>query len=420
MISLKKSIFFLPFTFFLQSLVAQSDTINWKADIEYLRLQLPDRHLNLFSKWNKAAYDSSLNEIEARLPHLNNLQVAIQLQQAVARCGDSHTSLSWGQFLNPKKLLPLETWWFDDGLYVVQTLPTHAVLLGKRLKKINGHPVETIIDSLSSLMTVDNHATLISRTPYLLQKAELLQYFGFIDSAVVTLEFQALNDSIHTIPVMPGAFDIKSRLSYHTQPLAFCWRNTRRYFVQKYFPEDKIYYVQYNRCYSKESMRQAGKKEIAKNMPSFKEFKKEVLRTLEKEKPEKLIFDLRFNSGGFPAEGLSLIQELSKNLKINQQGKLFVVIGNKTFSAAVIHAMAFREKTQATLVGTPTMGKPNFYGRTKNFQLPYSKLNVVYSTAMAKTGEEGMTTVYPDVELKTTFSDCVNGIDPVYEWVKKQ
>jgi hypothetical protein len=62
----------------------------------------------------------------------------------------------------------------------------------------------------------------------------------------------------------------------------------------------------------------------------------------------RLVIDMRQNGGGDFFEGRKhLIAPLKKRPDINQKGRLFVVIGRQTFSAAMANAIDFRKETNA-------------------------------------------------------------------------
>jgi len=95
-------------------------------------------------------------------------------------------------------------------------------------------------------------------------------------------------------------------------------------------------------------------------------------------------------------------KKLAKQKNINKKGKLFVIIGRKTFSSAVLNTLDFKKHTNAIIVGEETSGKPNHYGEIKSFELPNSKLKVYYSTKYFKHYEKDIETIRPDVIIKTT------------------
>lgn len=61
---------------------------------------------------------------------------------------------------------------------------------------------------------------------------------------------------------------------------------------------------------------------------------------------------------------------LRESDKINQPGKLFVIIGRSTFSAAMFLVGDLEEHTRAIFIGEPTGGKPNHFGSKRAWRRP--------------------------------------------------
>lgn len=153
--------------------------IGWAADLEYLASELPAKHCNLFAKYDKDKFEAAIGTIKASAGEAGDFATALKTQQLIAKLGDSHTMLYFHQLLNRQEMLPLGLLWVSDGLYVIQTTDENKELLGHRLTAVGQAPVETVIDSLSTLFTVDNEAMVKSMIPQLFPSLQLLEYFGF-------------------------------------------------------------------------------------------------------------------------------------------------------------------------------------------------------------------------------------------------
>ena len=129
---------------------------------------------------------------------------------------------------------------------------------------------------------------------------------------------------------------------------------------------------------------------------------------------------MRYNGGGNSSQGWKFIEKLAAFRKKHRHLKIYVVLGRDTFSSAILNAMSFKWMTKATFIGEETAGKPNHFGEVKNFQLPNSKLYVMYSTKYFKQIKKETNTIKPDVPIEMSFSDFTKGIDPVFEWVRKR
>jgi uncharacterized protein (TIGR03437 family) len=87
-----------------------------------------------------------------------------------------------------------------------------------------------------------------------------------------------------------------------------------------------------------------------------------------------------------------------------------VIIGRRTFSSAIINALAMK-RGPVTLVGEPSGGSPNSYGEVKTLVLPNSRLNVSYSTRYFFMGVPDGPLV-PDVAVPTYSADYFARHDP--------
>ena len=142
----------------MQAAFAQSGKIDWKADLEFLTKELPEKHCNFFTARSKGEFVSGIEAIKAESERLTDFQVALKTQQLIARFGDSHTMLQFFQLIDQTQILPLGTLWVSDGLYITKTTPENKEILGLRIVAINDTPIATVIDSLSTLFTIDNQA----------------------------------------------------------------------------------------------------------------------------------------------------------------------------------------------------------------------------------------------------------------------
>jgi C-terminal processing protease CtpA/Prc len=145
-------------------------------------------------------------------------------------------------------------------------------------------------------------------------------------------------------------------------------------------------------------------------------FTKELLAFVNSHEVDKFIFDIRDNGGGDSKFIEPLIEGLSKS-KINRRGKLFCLIGRKTFSSAILNAAKIKRDTQAIFVGEPTSGKPCHYGQVESMKLPYSKMRVQYSTKYCGHGDMDSATLIPDIVIQLSSEDFFAGKDPVLETV---
>ena len=392
--------------------------IDWEYEINLLGRELDEKHPDLFFKTDSAFFFREMRKVAAEAPGKSHFYVAVKLQQVMARMGDAHTLVNYHFHVDKSLIIPYESYWFEGGIYITQTDREYEALLGKKLIAINGFPLDLIIDSLSTLLVHDNPSQIKYQIPRMLTWSQLLSHFGFSDTE--TLSLQVLNKAGHEEKVaihLPASMG--EMVEVQAEAVALGLQDQKAYFRDHYFEGEGIYYIQYNRCWSREVEEEYGSGATALFMPSFKEFDKQVFQVLKKKVVDKLIFDLRFNSGGHPAQGSTFIEDLHK-AKLKGKGEFYLLVGRKTSSEALINAVDFMKYDGVLVVGEETGGKPNHFGDVRRFVLPESGLIISHSTRYFQLLDEDPLSLSPDLEAPETYPQYLEGIDPALEAVRKQ
>jgi hypothetical protein len=278
---MKKNILLIAGIMLSLTMYSQNEKIDWNADLDYLAKELSEKHYNFFTIKSENDFLSGIHAIKQNSKHLNDFQIALKTQQLIAAFGDSHTNLVFNSLLNANQVLPIHLFWTSDGLYILHTTQENEKILGSQLLSINEIPITTIIDSLSTLFAVDNQAMVKLFMPQTIPSLQILEYFGFTDTVQVELGLKTNTNQNYTYTLKPSPMNRTNRISFKPDSLAFSTRNENLVFTDSYFPDEKIYYILYNKCLSKEVALEYGNKEMAENMPSFKEFEEKALKTLE-------------------------------------------------------------------------------------------------------------------------------------------
>jgi hypothetical protein len=135
-----------------------------------------------------------------------------------------------------------------------------------------------------------------------------------------------------------------------------------------------------------------------------------LLQSLDTKRPRRLIIDLRDNDGGDYTVGRAFIEGIRGRPWLNRRGTLYVMIGRKTFSAAMTNAVDFKQTTQAILVGEPAGAAPNNWQEVRRFNLPNSGIRVGVSTRYYEF-LPGESEVRPDLHVSPELSDWGNSQD---------
>lgn len=383
-----------------------SEQNQWAADLDFLAKELPARHKNLYFKITPERFQADVAALKARIPKLSRLQFLTDLARLVASIGDSHTSFT----VMPQKAFPLKLYWFKEGICVTDTTLEYAELLNGRLESVDGHPIEEVARAFAGVIPHDNEAQVKDFVPRFLASSEHLLGLGLIsnpDEATVsvrtpggkTAEVRMRSlplSAIRTVSWAAPAAD-PSRLPLYRQTANSAYESV-------YLPESQTLYFAYNSC---------------RDLPDrpFAAFAAGLWDTIRKNRVERLVIDLRNNGGGDSSILDPFIEELAAVKEINEKGRLFVIIGRRTFSSAILNALDLKKKTAAVFYGEPTGGKPNHYGEIKTLTLPYLKLKVSYSTKYFQFVEGDDPSMIPDVLVDITLDDYLALRDPVLETI---
>ncbi|GCD12195.1 S41 family peptidase [Clostridium tagluense] len=384
----------------------------WLEDINFLCRELSLKHKNLFFQKNKEDFFKEIESLKTDIESLSNYEIKLEIAKIVASMGDAHTYVP----LNVNLLLPLELYWFADGIYVIVAPQQYKEILYRKIIKINNIDIEEVINILSSIISYENETYLKSQLPKYLPAIELLYDLGLVnDIDILELTFEDENKKERTLEIesMPlGEWKelynlINNDLMYSTN-LPLYRRNSHKNYWFEYIDASSIVYFKYDAC---------------KDMPpkDVVTFCSELISFIEAHIVEKLIIDLRNNFGGNSSLLNPFIEYIINCDKINKTGNLFIIIGRETFSSALLNSFFLKENTSAIFLGEPTGGKPNCYGEVQRFILKNSGLTVCYSTEYYKIIEDDtLLSLLPDVNIDFTIQNYINNEDPCFEYINKK
>ena len=380
------------------------------ADVEHYLLELERIHPKPYHAVSKTEYRAAADRLIARLPELDDDQLMVELLRLVALLGerDGHANMNplAGGHRRVLHLYPLATYEFADGVYVVAA-PGRPQLVGKRLVAIEGRPIAEVLRLVDPLVTYDNPLSLAShRSPYLVS-AEILHGVGVTPTAErATFSVEDASGTridADVTPVTASAYVTQLRPAYplfldgmpkRAKPLFVQRRGTSQWVTT--LDRGRVVYFLYNTV-TEETFDTANR----------------ILRLARKPKTRRVIIDLR-NNGGGDINTYPILLDTLKSRSINKRGKLVVLIGRTTFSAAVHFAVDLDRGTRAIFVGEPTGGSPNHYSDTDPVELPVSgyTINVPRIYFEKQPGQTGLM-LSPEVPVPLTGRDFFAGRDPV-------
>lgn len=411
---------------------------DWTEDLDYLKNELPYLHTNLFESLPQADFNTGIDQLKNLNGKISDAAMSIKIQQLICKLGDSHTTLDYFDKLD-RVYLPIGITFYQEGLFIMGDLEDNESILGKKIIKINGHSVTSIIDSLSTLIVVDGENSKKAKIPHLITLVPLLRHFGFLgDEQKIEVE----TENYYGIPSKTKVKILKSDdIDYDDFSSLRISKNkdqrpsTSKNFDFVYKKDRSTLYILYNKARSRETeCTNCGydslallsgcplKKALKKTpLPSFRTFADSLISVMETTPVKKIVIDLSKNSGGVSSLASGLFGRMKSLLKNNPEVKVIVIIGRRTASAAVIHALELKRQLNAIIIGEASGSKVNFYGGTDSRTLSGSCLNLKFSRGYSRNvlnPEDFDKVLTPDVIFEVRFSDKVSGIDPVYEWIK--
>jgi C-terminal processing protease CtpA/Prc len=131
----------------------------------------------------------------------------------------------------------------------------------------------------------------------------------------------------------------------------------------------------------------------------------------------RVVVDVRLNGGGDNTT-YGPLTSLLGSPAVDRRGKLYVLVGRATFSAAANFAAELDRDTRATFVGEPTGGGVETYGDTFPVALPTLGWSVHVAARYherKKGRNDRRLAVVPDLRVELTSSQYFAGRDPVLE-----
>jgi C-terminal processing protease CtpA/Prc len=139
-----------------------------------------------------------------------------------------------------------------------------------------------------------------------------------------------------------------------------------------------------------------------------------IARLARDPKLRRVVVDVRPNGGGDNTTYTPLLTALASQ-QVNRRGRLYLLIGRATFSAAGNFAADVDRVTKALLVGEPTGGGVDQYGGATSVSLPVTGWNVRIATSSVQRGEPGdrRLAVEPNIRVDLGSADYFAKRDPV-------
>ncbi|WP_422859905.1 hypothetical protein ACOKFD_03045 [Flagellimonas sp. S174] len=416
---MKKILFTLHVFLFLQLSAQETLTARqWQEDLRFLQNTVHEDYSFLFVKTTKEDFDTEVEKLYQDIPNLQEHEIIVGISRLVSLFKYGHTYVSFHQKPFEFSQFPFNLYEFNDGIFIQGAHKDYREAIGAKVIAVEGKPISEVLKAIEPTVEVENsqyfkayginnvrypevlHSQRITKT--LQNKVELtLEKNGNVFTQTFTTLKKGERVPTHRGYVHQNDNWLDAR-DQSTTPLYL--RHLDKVYFSEYLADEKAMYVRHSRI-------QDDAEESAKD------FYARVFNEIESNDTEKLIIDLRLNGGGNNYLNKEVIKGLIKAEKINQIGKLFVIIGKRTFSACQNLVNEIDNYTNVIFVGEPTAENINFWGDNRPVKLPNSSIDISLSYLwwQDKPALENAEWIAPSIPVTMSFDAYANNQDPVLE-----
>lgn len=404
----------------------------WQTDLDFLAIRFPETHWQLFSQVEREHWQRELARLRAELPQLADWQRSVRLMELVRLGRSGHTLLippfaQDGQAASPATfhLAAIKFGWFADGLFITAAAPEHAALVGQQVLQLGSATPADALRALTPLLPHDSDSGLRVVAAAYFTMPELLLHKGLISQRdALPLTLRDANGRSHTVqvPALPATMPAlqnwfapdapqgwliaraNQRTAKATTETPLWLQRANEPFWFTTLANSKTLYLQFN------AVRDAENESLA-------QFAGRVYHALNSDNIERLILDVRHNRGGNGELLEPLLHALIATPKLHQRGKLQVLIGGSTFSAAALFIADLERQLDPIFIGEPSGAGPTHVGEDNAILLPNTGQIVLAASRLfvRSFSDDARTAVAPHREVVPTFADYRDGRDPALQ-----
>lgn len=365
----------------------------WQADIDCVLSRVAQNHPNPSERGDYSGFKTAMAKLAAEVSLRSDPEMASGIAAATALIKDGHT------FVDPGGVNQLNVKFerFPEGIFVVATGADVTRLLGLRVTSIGKVAIDDLRRRVTALIPAENEFTAAAREARMLERVSVLVAAGAaeessgIEVAGVDRDGRPVQAIVGKVTTGPIGVQVPSAL-----PLSMQNRSLNYW----YLSSGSTVYFQYNACQARADLPMA---KVAADLKA----------QFESGGPWKLIVDLRFNEGGDSAVINPLFDMMSGLLSSGKAPKVALLLGNRTYSSALMNAVTMAKFPGVTTYGeTPGGSIDVSFGEVKGLVLPYSQAKFFYSTTrfILDASRRVMT---PNRTVAWPWSDYESGKDPV-------
>lgn len=398
--------------------ITDINVAQWQEDLRFLQKTIHQDYAFLFVKTTKEAFDAKVEALYKDIPNLQAHEIVVRMTSIIASFKYGHTGISLYQKPINFHSLPYNLYEFEDEIYIQGLHKNDQKALGAKVVKINGIPIAEALEKIKPVVNAENEQYFKAYGIKYLSWPEVLHAQRITNTlqqeVVLTLQKEG-KQFTHSFPVMADGERVPTHRGYVHQ--SEDWLDARDQSTTPLYLKnlDKVYYATY--LENKKAMYVRHSRIADEAEESTKDFYTRVLKEVENKEAEKLIIDIRLNGGGNNYLNKDVIKGIIQTEQINAIGKLFVIIGKRTFSACQNLVNELDNYTNVIFVGEPTAENINFWGDNRPLKLPNSGIiiSLSYLWWQDKPSLENAEWMAPAIPVTMSFDEYRNNEDPVLQ-----
>ena len=401
--------------------------------------------INYYLEWQAYLGNSTREEIEKLGEELlktsDNKTVSdlnLDFAKLIANTNDGHTSAMYGI---GKSCMPIKIRIINGDYYIINTTPEYEDLLYSKIIKFADIDTKDITERLYKYTSAENKYfknTIIK--DFYLYYGDALEKENIIKNGEVKLQIETDGKKLNKKIKMIDLPDFKiNKYSYENTDFSqilydmtditknkFTKNDKMRYMKMKpfyYYIDDANLIIQYNNCYN------TDKNNILENM--IEKMNKDVSQN----NIEKIIVDVRYNTGGWPTHARELELALKRYQLLNPKLEIKLLTGSENYSAGSFFVDGVkRNLDNLQIIGENTGGPSGWTTESSSIMyLGSSKLFVKKSSGVTRydytlddvvhcsnLNKRDGSTWYPDMFIENQIQDYAIGNDRVMNYALRK
>ncbi len=348
-------------------------------------------YLARFPEFDRAYSPSARREAQRLLAllqreagDLTHEQFVLRVAEIAALADNGHTSIGENAFKKNTPRLPLRTYEFADGLYVVWAAPELTGLLGARIDTIDGRSISALHTGLRRYSGgTDAHRVRMQSA--ILESPALLQAAGLANARdALTFRGVLANGAAFERRIEAQQRDRSAWVSSSQRLLFPTWEGAPMQGLMNGRTELPIYLRHSSNLFSLEAAPERGLYIGLSHNGDADEspigvFLEGALTRVRSERPAYVVIDMRMNGGGDYTTTYAFAQALPQAAN---GAPIYVFTSAWTFSAAITTVAALKTAggDQVIIVGEPVGDRLDFWAEGGTFDLPNAFVQVHYAS----------------------------------------